>query len=301
MIRNKKKIICNYCNKVFERSPSLIGSLNFCCKEHYHLFNKDKCKINVKCEVCNKEFQQYKCYSDRRQFCCDDHKKIWIQNNTYDWNCLYCGKIFQKSLYRKQGSLFCCKEHRILWKKDNGLKKIIVRCKNCKKELFLNEKYVANDNFCNKECQRIYMERIGQWIPFNQKNDWQIYNDQSNWIHQMYPFLTDDDKKLLEEKGIFNTRSNIDGLVRDHIFSRRFGFENKIFPEIVRHPQNCRLITSSDNICRHYKPDLSNYESSYEYLFYKIENYKGINWKEHERCIELIKQFRNGKIWSRYE
>jgi len=214
---------------------------------------------------------------------------------------LYCGKIFQKSLYRKQGSLFCCKEHRILWKKDNGLKKVIVYCKNCQKELFLNEKYLANDNFCDKECQRMYMERIGQWISLDQKSDWQIYNDQSNWIHQMYPFLSEDEKRLLEKKGIFNANLNVNGLVRDHIFSRRLGFENKIFPEIIRHPKNCRLITSKENVSRHFKPDLLEYEGTYENLFNKIENYKGEFWKEHEKCLHLINQYRIGKIWSRYE
>jgi len=298
MIRNKKKVECNYCNCIFERPPSLIGDLNFCCRDHYHLFNKGDRKITLQCELCGEEIKQYKCYSDRRQFCCEEHKNKWIQDNSHEWTCVYCGEIFNKTLIRHQQLLFCCDEHRLLWKSNNGLKKLKIPCRNCQSELILWEKYLAVDNFCNRKCQREHMERIGKWIPIHLKSDWQIYNDQSNWIHSMYPFLSNIEKKLLLEKGFFNSKLNKNGLVRDHIFSRRLGFDFKIFPEIIRHPANCRLIPSKENISRHFKPVLSENFLTYEYLFNKIKKWE-IEWKEHDQCLDLIGKYNTGEKWRR--
>ena len=50
--------------------------------------------------------------------------------------------------------------------------------------------------------------------------------------------------------------------VRDHIFGRKNGFVLGVFPEIIRHPANCQIITHSDNI----KKSLKNGDSDIKLL-----------------------------------
>ena len=37
------------------------------------------------------------------------------------------------------------------------------------------------------------------------------------------------------------------GITRDHIYSRKSGFINGVFPEILRHPANCKLMLNYEN------------------------------------------------------
>jgi len=298
MKKNKIEIECDHCHELFDRCPSLIGKLNFCCKSHYHLYHKGDCKKEVICLYCGKIFKEYKTYSNRRQFCCQEHRDKWTLENTKDFKCLYCEEIFHRALLRNQNLKFCCNDHRELWKNDNGLKKIKIQCRNCDKVLSISEKYVCADNFCDKECQRSYMEKMGIWIPSEDKTDWEIYNDKSNWIQSMYEFLSINEKTLLSEQGMFNSINNKNGLVRDHIVSRRIGYKYKIFVELIRHPVNCRLITSCENISRHFYPTLPEYDRSYHNLFDKIHKWNG-SWIEHDKCIELIDKYNRGERWER--
>ena len=52
---------------------------------------------------------------------------------------------------------------------------------------------------------------------------------------------------LLCTYGMYNSRKNPLGVVRDHIISIEFGFQNNIDPAIISHPANCRFITHKDN------------------------------------------------------
>jgi len=63
---------------------------------------------------------------------------------------------------------------------------------------------------------------------------------------------------LIEQYGWYspsNKGNNLDGVSRDHSYSVRDGFINKVYPEIIAHPTNCRLMKHSDN-------NLKNYDSS---------------------------------------
>ena len=59
-------------------------------------------------------------------------------------------------------------------------------------------------------------------------------------------------KALLKEHGVFNTRSNKNtiGCVRDHLLSRRYGFDNSIASWIISHPANCEIVLHTENIRR---------------------------------------------------
>lgn len=52
---------------------------------------------------------------------------------------------------------------------------------------------------------------------------------------------------LFEDVGLYHPTENPNGVVRDHRLSVKFGFDNKIDPDIVGHVANCEFLKFSDN------------------------------------------------------
>jgi len=143
--------------------------------------------------------------------------------------------------------------------------------------------------------QRKKNEDLGIWIPLNKLDDYNFYYCLYEWQERMFN-LQIKGKKLLEN-GIYNTNNNRKGVVRDHRLSRKTGLRLLIFPEILRHPCNCELLTQSQNISKGRK----NLDSiSIEDLFIKIINYND-HWFEQEKCIFLIEEYKKGKRYVRKE
>ena len=132
-------------------------------------------------------------------------------------------------------------------------------------------------------------EDNGNWIPFSQKSDYEIYFILSNWTERMFYELSDIETARLAMLGIFNSKTNIGGLVRDHVLSRKDGFVLGIPPAILRHPCNCQLLTVSENVTKGSKSLLTPEE-----LFDKIKIYDGY-WKEHSLCCDLISRYKSGE------
>ncbi len=53
---------------------------------------------------------------------------------------------------------------------------------------------------------------------------------------------------LVETFGKYSYNKNTNGIVKDHMVSIKYGFENKIDPQIIGHPANCELMRQCDNI-----------------------------------------------------
>jgi hypothetical protein len=140
-----------------------------------------------------------------------------------------------------------------------------------------------------KQKQRQKFIELGYWVSDEDKDDYEIYVEHSAWIKPMWDLA---DCALLETVGIFNSKNNRNGLVRDHMLSRKYGFDNGIFPEIIRHPANCQIITHSENSSKREKSCLTFIE-----LCDKIEKYKE-PWEEHELVLSLINKWRNGERFS---
>lgn len=136
--------------------------------------------------------------------------------------------------------------------------------------------------------QRSIRETNGSWIPLAEKSDWIIYCTQSNWIDKMFDLvnLPEDFNRI----GVYSSK-NSRGYVRDHQFSRKTGFSLKVFPEILRHPVNCKIILHSQNSSKRSKD-----EFTIECLFDIIQNWNG-SWKEHSLVLNLIESYKNGKRW----
>lgn len=137
------------------------------------------------------------------------------------------------------------------------------------------------------------MELLGKWIPMNKKNEYSVYAKLANWKHKMFDLSYIENSELLRF-GVFNNKTNILGIVRDHMYSRKSGFENMVFPEILRHPCNCRLITHSDNTKFAHSNVITDDYITVDILFERIIQFEH-TWDEHELCLSLIAQYKNGK------
>lgn len=133
-------------------------------------------------------------------------------------------------------------------------------------------------------------EENGNWIPIEVKPDYIFYRGISNWVGQV---ITENiiNYNLLKTNKLYDKERNSDNLVRDHMYSRRNGFDNGVYPEIIRHPANCQLISHRDNILKSKKIDDS--VISLDELFNRIRGYE-LPYFDQENCLSLIDKYLGG-------
>lgn len=148
-----------------------------------------------------------------------------------------------------------------------------------------------------KQQNRAKREALGQWIPLEQKSDWEIYQKLANWKCRMWDTV-DGAKEMLDTHGIFNYRTNTKGVVRDHIYSRKSGFFEGVFPEILRHPANCQVILHTENVAKKSQRYVDRNDITLEQLFENIRQYNK-PWDEQELVLQLIQDYENGKRYQR--
>lgn len=266
-------------------------------------------KIIKHCQTCSAEFNVWP--SSNQKFCSKkcmglaftgnnnpNYANYWSEENRIKQSKLVKSKV--DDVYRiKAGSANRGKKfdaERIKKMHQHRTSDSYVRNHNeeIRKIIGKKSKEKFTDSF--KKNLRIKNEQLGNWVPLSQKTDWEIYKKQSNWISKMFDLISDEQQIcLLNENKVFNSKTNRKGVVRDHKYSRYEGFINQVFPEILRHPENCEITLHSTNAKKR-----SNSSLTLEELFSSILNYNG-NWKEHEVCLKLIDEYKNGKRWNRKE
>lgn len=151
-----------------------------------------------------------------------------------------------------------------------------------------------------KKKMRIINEKNGVWIPLENKDDYKFYRDISNWVGQVITENTIGIENL--KNGVMfnkeNKNKNKPLYVRDHIFGRKNGFNMGVFPEIIRHPANCQIITHGDNVRKSFKNNDTEIELNE--LFNKIINWK-LDYFEQSLSIELIKRYNRGDRYDKNE
>lgn len=87
--------------------------------------------------------------------------------------------------------------------------------------------------------------------PIEDRDAFEVYCSEASFKHG-FKTNCQKQKALLNQYGVFNTKNNKNtkGCVRDHILSRRYGFDNNIDPEIISHPANCEIVLHSENVKR---------------------------------------------------
>jgi hypothetical protein len=149
---------------------------------------------------------------------------------------------------------------------------------------------------------KLTMIKRGHWIDPRNKEPYLIYRELSDWKYKMWDLLDQESLEKLKKYGIFNIQNNRNGCVRDHMYSRKSGFINGVFPIILRHPANCQCLTFSENISKAQKNkskvdnqlEFKDDVISLEELFNRIYSFNK-EWKEQSQCIELIEKYKSGE------
>ena len=280
-------------------------------------------KIIFKCDNCGKIVMQYSYYikiDAKHHYCCHkcrcEHQKITMfgeNNPNYGHKWTIEQKEKQRILTKKHLKDDPTLRYRCSpkgTKKPNLAKKLKEYYKthdaymkgkhhSIKSKKLIGEKSAKKFTNEFKIKQRKCFEKLGLWIPLDQKTDFQIYYKQADWIQRMFDIIDSKEQlDLLYKHGIFNAFTNSRGVVRDHMYSRRSGFKNGVFPEILRHPCNCEILLHSENIAKKQQRYVDYDSQTLEQLFEKILNYKK-SWIEQDKCIFLINEYKNGKRWKR--
>ena len=145
-----------------------------------------------------------------------------------------------------------------------------------------------------KEQVRKTREKLGLQIPLNLKDDYEIYSKFSNWNYDVIQYIDDPKQlQLLKLYGFANAKNHKTiGITRDHMYSRKSGFINGVFPEILRHPANCKLMLNYENSSKGSKNSIT-----LEQLFQLIQNYDK-SYFDQNNCIILINDYKAGLRWK---
>lgn len=121
------------------------------------------------------------------------------------------------------------------------------KCKGCGKKYSNKNQY-----FCNQKCQREYNRK--------HMDEYEKYKADCKFKFSLNDYPDKFDFDLIREHGWYkptNRGNNLNGVSRDHIYSVREGFENRIDPEIISHPANCQLLVHGQNISKNKRSDIT--------------------------------------------
>lgn len=93
---------------------------------------------------------------------------------------------------------------------------------------------------------------INQLIKSNKRitNQKQFYKISCQFTFNPYKNTYIPGYELLLKLGIYHPINNPNGMSRDHILSKEYGWLNNISPEIISHPANCQFLTNLENITK---------------------------------------------------
>lgn len=137
------------------------------------------------------------------------------------------------------------------------------------------------------------MEENGQWLRLEDKDPYDIYYKEANWIGSMIEFFDDESKQLLAEHGLFSHK-NPKGWVRDHVVPRMVGYEFSLPLQILRHPANLKFISHGGNVAKGFadrKLTINEKSATIELLKSRILEFTA-KWQEHDWCVEYIRNIK---------
>ncbi len=114
--------------------------------------------------------------------------------------------------------------------KRNGVKTFIRKCRFC-----LDYKINKQRKIICDDCKTSY---------------YKFYRPLCEFDFRLEDYPDKFDFTLIDKHGKYspsNKGNNLNGVSRDHLYSVRDGFVNKIDPEIIKHPANCGLLKHIDN------------------------------------------------------
>jgi hypothetical protein len=147
-----------------------------------------------------------------------------------------------------------------------------------------------------KKKQYDKMVEMGYWFKKEDLDPYYFYRELSNWKCNILDYNRNDIEKV-NKIGFYNGKTNKKGLVRDHRFSRKSGFEMLVFPEIIRHPINCEFISHGENIRKSQSKEINGDSIDLDQLFDMIELFD-LEYPEQTICLDKIKEYKSGKRYD---
>jgi hypothetical protein len=170
----------------------------------------------IKCKECGVSFEVQKC--SKMIFCSQ------TCSGTYN------GKRRKHSKETKIKIGAALKEIASKKEKKTKIKKEIIRyCSKCSHQRVFGKKTICND------CKLQYYDYYRPFCEF---------------VFSLNDYPKEFDLTLINKLGFYspsNKNNNLSGVSRDHLYSVYDGFKNKVSPDIIKHPANCRLVIHTDN------------------------------------------------------
>lgn len=187
--------------------------------------------------------------------------------------CLECKSVLE---YTKRRNKYCstkCSAKHTNAKKDYstfkpGPNKTVTPeekcCEFCKTKFFTLKK---QQRFCSKRCAILHKN-----APLRaNRTAWQNYRADCQFRFSIKNYPDEFNFSLLTEHGWYkaaNKGNNLNGVSRDHMVSCRYGFDNNLPVEHIRHPANCCLLVHNENVSKH-----KNNSITYEELLNRISEW----------------------------
>jgi hypothetical protein len=121
-------------------------------------------------------------------------------------------------------------------------------CLECNKKFEVIE--TSAKKFCSSKCSA---------ISRRSSNEFLAYRSNCKFNFNVWDYPDEFNLNLIYKHGWYKAKNrgdNLNGVSRDHKISIRFGWENGIDPEIMKHPSNCELMSHPDNIGKNKKCSL---------------------------------------------
>ena len=130
-----------------------------------------------------------------------------------------------------------------------------------KKCAFCEEEFQSkNKKYCSKKCKSEALKKCKSGALRIDKTPWQNYSRDCSFKFSLNDYPDKFNFSLIEKYGWYKAKNhgdNPNGVSRDHIISKRFGFDNNISSEIISHPANCQLLRHNDNVSKGIKCGLT--------------------------------------------
>ena len=295
-IKGKFSCKCDFCGNILFKYKSQIKKYNFCnlqCKNKWGIgksFMSEEKRLELKEKFKGENNPNFNNkWNDEQRKRASNHMIEWFADG-------YEGERRRQEVSKvHKGKTLSVAQRLAVSKAQKGHASTITDESRIKIGIKSKEKFTPE----YKAKLRKKLEMSGQIVPLADKDDYLFYRICADWIERMFDYIKDQSKlDKLKKFGVFNSKSNIGGIVRDHMYSRRCGWENGVFPEILRHPVNLDILLHSENVGKKIKRYKDFDSISLLKLFDNIKNFDG-NWFEQDKCLELIKRYEDGERYKK--
>lgn len=262
-----------------------------CNKEFEFIKTADKANHSRWCEQ-NPKFQHYKNNPSYLNACNTSIEKRFGQLKPFTVECSKCSITFEvqerELSFPSKDKYFCSKScansrtitlrHRKKTSETLSGREYIPnyevtkQCEECGKEFKYNKSgRNRHKRFCCNSCKAKYTNRKRDSKLRTTRTAFRNYRLDCQFQFSLNDYPDEFDFNLIEQHGWYlpkNRGDNLNGVSRDHMVSVKFGFDNSIPSEYIRHPANCKLLLHNSNVSKGPKNSIT-----YGQLLERIQNW----------------------------